>query len=118
MATKLVNGTRVTLTSGEETAFESARPGLKAADVKAEASRLILAIAPDWKQRNYIARATELVRKVQTDGSLTTDEQNEETAMKALWAKVNAMRAKSDELEALSPIPADYAAQLAAVANA
>lgn len=91
--------------------------GVSADAVKSEASRVILDLLPDWKQRNFIARGTELIRKVQLGGTLTQGELDEETAMQALWTKVKAVRAKSDELEALSPIPTDYAAQLAAAAS-
>ncbi|WP_434050838.1 MAG: hypothetical protein RDA78_16095 [Roseibium sp.] len=99
-----------------QTATESPPAGT-VEGVKAAASRLILSLAPDWQQRNYIARGSELIRKVQTGGTLTPEEEAEETAMQALWTTVKAIRAKSDELEAISPIPADYAAQLEAVAS-
>lgn len=99
-----------------QTVTESPKAGTEEG-VKAAASRLILSIAPDWKQRNYIARGAELIRKVQLGGTLTTEEEAEETAMQGLWTTVKAIRAKSDELEAMSPIPADYAAQLEAVAS-
>lgn len=103
--------------NGDGTFSAPAADAIAADQVKEEASWLILSIAPDWKQRNYIARGAELIRKVQLGGTLTPEEEAEETAMQALWDMVKAIRAKSDELEAMSPIPADYAAQLEAVAS-
>lgn len=105
------------LDNGDGTFSAPLAPAVVAEQVKSAASRIILELLPDWQQRNFIARGAELIRKVQLGGALTQDELDEETAMQALWAKVKAIRAKSDELEALSPIPADYADQLAAIAS-
>ena len=65
----------------------------KIAETKAEAGRRILTILPDWKQRNYTARAIEKV----ASGEVGDDEWNE---MQAVWRKVNAVRTASDVIEA------------------
>lgn len=60
-----------------------------ATDVKLEARRRILARYPEWKQLNIIRAG------------------GDDLAKMTAW--IDAMRAASDALEAMSPIPADYA---------
>lgn len=55
--------------------------------IKEECERRILAIMPEWKQRNIIA-------------DLWSDDEAVETAAAAEWAKVTALRTKSNEIEA------------------
>ena len=55
--------------------------------IKAECEKRILSIMPEWKQRNIIA-------------DLWSDDEAVETAAAAEWAKVTALRAKSNEIEA------------------
>jgi len=74
--------------------------------VKEEAQRRIYEILPDWKQRNLTARAAELAIKGVQNWSL--EEQAEVAAGQALWDQIKVIRAKSDELEAMDPIPVDY----------
>jgi hypothetical protein len=83
--------------------------------VKAEAQRRIIALtgASDLtttmiKQLNASMRANELNNKLATGGTLTTKEQGEADALKALAAAIKAIRAASDVLEAMDPIPSDY----------
>lgn len=61
-------------------------PPITAFDVKAEARRRILAFAPEWKQLNAI-------REGDSD----------------LFAALDAIRAASDVIEAMDPIPLDFA---------
>ena len=96
-------------------------PAPSAADVKAECRRRILTAFPEWKQSNMTARSQELDR-IQSgfmrDPSgarmpardLTDAEMADERAIGAAWAWIKATRAKSDEIEAMDPIPADYTA--------
>lgn len=65
----------------------------KTSAVKAEANRRILAILPEWKQRNYTARAVEKVAA----GEVGDDEWN---AMQAAWQQIKAVRVASDAIEA------------------
>ncbi len=65
----------------------------KIAETKAEANRRILAILPEWKQRNYTARAVEKVAA----GEVGDDEWN---AMSAAWSAIKAVRVASDAIEA------------------
>ena len=55
--------------------------------VKAECERRILEIMPSWKQRNVIA-------------DLSSDSADTKAAAASEWAKVTALRTKSDEIEA------------------
>jgi len=65
----------------------------KIAETKAEANRRILAILPEWKQRNYTARAVEKVAA----GEVGDDEWN---AMHTAWQQIKAVRVASDAIEA------------------
>lgn len=65
----------------------------KVQDVKAEANRRILAILPEWKQRNYTARAVEKVAA----GEVGDDEWND---MQTAWQQIKAIRVASDAIEA------------------
>jgi hypothetical protein len=78
-------------------------------EVKAEAARRILARFPDWKQRNMNAQAIALLQSLILNGSLTAEEQALSDSLNAAWAAVSAIRAASDAIEAMDPIPLDYA---------
>jgi len=65
--------------------------------IKVEANRRILEIAPEWKQRNMLARGLEL----QSVGpaNWTESQQTEVAALQAIWDNIKAIRGRSDELE-------------------
>lgn len=73
--------------------------------VKAEAHRRIIAVLPEWKQRNLTAQATILAEKGRTNW--TAEEAAAWAAGEALWAQIAAIRAASDTLEAMDPMPDD-----------
>lgn len=73
------------------------------ADVKAEAYRRIVAICPEWKQRNLTAQVTQLLRKGETNW--TQAETAAWDAGQAIWDQIDAIRTKSDEIEGMDPIP-------------
>lgn len=75
--------------------------------VKAEAMRRILAICPEWKQRNLTAQAAILAEKGRA--SWTADELAAWNAGRAIWDQIAAIRSRSDAIEAMDPIPADFA---------
>ena len=77
--------------------------------VKAEAQRRIYARFPQWRQANLVARGVELQDVWRTVGSWTAGEQAEADALKAAWSWIRETRAASDALEAMVPIPADFA---------
>lgn len=74
--------------------------------VKNEAYRRIVAIVPEWKQRNLTAQAAQLAEKGRANW--TAEELAAWNAGQVIWDQVAAIRAKSDALEAMSPIPVDY----------
>lgn len=55
-------------------------------NVKTECERRILAIMPEWRQRNVIA-------------DLSSTNSDTKSAAETEWAKVTAIRTKSDEIE-------------------
>lgn len=80
-------------------------------EIKAEAQRRILAIAPAWRQSNMIARVLEMVRDNGANVSAWPIElQQENAAYQAVWDRIKAIRAFSDELEAASPLLVEMAA--------
>lgn len=86
--------------------LERPAPEPTAQQIKAEANRRILAIVPDWKQRNLTAQAAQLAEKGRANW--TADELAAWDAGLAIWAQVKAIRDASDVIEALSPRPANY----------
>lgn len=81
----------------------------RVADVKAEARRRIVAIADPDRQRNLTARGTEFALKLAAGETLTADEQAELAAGEAIWTRIKALRTASNNIEAMDPIPADFA---------
>lgn len=67
--------------------------------IKAEAQERIYAIVPAWKQTNLIARSIEL-RDIKDERAWTEIEAAEDTAIRAIWAQVRAIRAASNTAEA------------------
>lgn len=98
-------GENVTSINAGAGTYETAPIAGTPEQVKAEANRRILKIVPEWKQRNLLAQAAQLNRKPVADW--TAEEQAAVDAGDAIWAQVQAIRAKSDEIEAMDPIPAD-----------
>ena len=77
-----------------------------AADVKAEAGRRIVAICPEWRQRNLTAQASILAEKGRDNWSAA--EIAAWNAGSAIWASITAIRAASDVIEAMDPIPGNF----------
>jgi hypothetical protein len=85
---------------------------LPSSAVKTEARRRIVARYPDWKQANMLARGLELQDIFRRVGAWTAAEQAEAAALDAAWAWIKAIRQVSDSIEAMQPIPADFAANV------
>ena len=64
------------------------------AQINAEAYQRIIAIAPEWKQRNWTARSVELLRVGPTSWGPT--EQAEADAIQAAWDRITAIRDASN----------------------
>ncbi|PCJ56755.1 MAG: hypothetical protein COA65_10175 [Rhodospirillaceae bacterium] len=74
-------------------------PPATVADVKAAAGAKIVAAYPAWKQRNMNMRATEL-QEIRIDGgTLSSGEQAEVVALKAVAAWIKTVRAASGTIE-------------------
>ena len=63
--------------------------------IQQQAYEDIVAIAPEYKQRNMIARAAELLNK-KIDGALSTNEQFELDSMQATWDQIKTIRDQSN----------------------
>lgn len=74
--------------------------------VKEEAYRRIIAICPEWKQRNLTAQAAQLAKKGETNW--TPKEQATWDAGEALWNQIAEIRAASDVIEAMDAIPVNF----------
>lgn len=86
--------------------------------VKAEAQRRIIALtgtssldACIIKQLNALMRATELTNKKASGATLSPQEEAEAVALEGLAAAIKSIRAKSNEIEAMRPIPEDCTAE-------
>jgi hypothetical protein len=95
---------------------EAMDPPLSAQDVKMEAQRRIIALtgAGDLqscliKQLNANMRANEMNDKRVSGDTLTPEEEAEATALRGLADGIKAIRAASNVIEAMSPIPDDFA---------
>ena len=69
-----------------------------AAQIKAIAGEVILAIAPEYKQRNMLAFSVE-VADAKAQGTATYEQIAQSEAIRLVWARIQAVRAKSNELE-------------------
>jgi uncharacterized protein YnzC (UPF0291/DUF896 family) len=85
------------------------------AAVKDEAQRRIIALTGRLslmdcmiKQSNANMRANELNDKRVSGGTLTQEEETEATALRNLATAIKAIRAKSNAIELMDPIPLDY----------
>ena len=68
--------------------------------IKAKAGETILAQYSETKQRNMLARYTELVDTLTDGGTLSVEEITERVQLKAAWSWIKSVRAHSDTLEA------------------
>lgn len=102
-----VEANRVVRTYGarSKTAEEKAEMRLaKVGEVKAEAERRILAIMPEYKQRNAMAFGIEMITAHGPDPAGWPEEaQAVYQASLGAWEPIKAIRAKSNEIEALIP---------------
>lgn len=84
-------------------------PPVAPGSVKAEAQRRILGRFPEWKQRNMIARSVELTLELARGKPWTAEQSAEAAALQATWSWIGEVRAASDAIEAMKPLPHDYA---------
>jgi hypothetical protein len=85
--------------------------------IKRDTERAILAYAPDWKQRNALARSAELLEILVGGGVLTPGGELDRSALHAMRQRINAYRQASNGAEAsVTAALGDEAAMRAAVA--
>lgn len=75
--------------------------------VRNEAHRRIVRVAPEWQQRNLLARSLELA-DIRHSRPLNAEELSEADGVRAVWAEISRLRAVSNTLEP-NP-PEDFAA--------
>jgi len=75
-----------------------------------EAGRRILALAPEYKQRNATALGVVLLNKLEMGTPLTTEDEQARTQIKTMWAVISGIRQASEVIKAMDPLPADYLA--------
>jgi hypothetical protein len=98
--------TKVNVKTGEVERIELPPLPVTVDDVKREAERRILAIIPAWRQRNLTEHRLSLWIKGRDNW--TPEELAAWEAGAALWSQVEVIRAASDVIEAMNPIPQDY----------
>jgi hypothetical protein len=77
--------------------------------VKREAERRILEIMPVYKQRNNLAKGMVLTTLHGSDTSKWPEDSKQEYGeVISQWSQIEAIRSKSTQIEAMTPIPADY----------
>ncbi len=114
----VATGWDITETTATRTYQVARQPlAMQMAAVKAEAQRRIIAIAGAsdlmsclTKQLNAQMRAAELINIKAEGGTLTAEQEAEAAALQALADAIKAIRAASNVIEAMDPIPADFAA--------
>lgn len=85
---------------------ETAHPGLTA--IKSEARRRILAIMTEDQQRNTLAAGQAAVMQFGADpANWPEDLQVRQAAAMDAWAEIERLRARSNEIEVMGPIPSD-----------
>lgn len=87
-------------------------PPNTAAEVKAECRRRILAIMSEDQQRNTLAAGQAATMQYGADPTYwPTDLQERQAAAMAAWAEIERLRARSNEIELMDPIPEDITAE-------
>lgn len=90
-------------------AQEWRHPAPTADDVRAEAERRILEIMPAHQQRNSLALGMEMSMAHGPDpANWPAEQQAIHAQVMAAWAAIKALRAASNIIEAMDPIPADF----------
>ena len=78
-------------------------------DVKIEANDRIINIMSEHTQRNSMAWTIEMITMYGSDRSnWPTESQTKQNELDAAWQQINYIRQKSNEIEQLNPIPANF----------
>lgn len=109
---EMINGKRVAMSKAREgahlhqQALDSAPKPTTPGQVKAECRRRILAIMTEDQQRNTLAAGQAATMQYGADPSNWPPElQSRQATAMAAWAEIERLRARSNEIEAMNPIP-------------
>jgi hypothetical protein len=81
---------------------------IRSVDVKRECERRILEVMPIHKQNTTQAAALDAMMKHGTDPAKWPKKlQERQNSAMAAWTEINRLRERSNEIEAMEPIPAD-----------
>ena len=86
-------------------------PAITPDQIKTEAQRRIFEIMPAWKQTNTIAMAVQATTQYGADIPSWPNVLQAKVALaNTAWGLIEATREKSDQIEAMDPIPTDFTA--------
>ena len=78
------------------------------AEVEGEADRRVDDVIPLRKQLNYLATDLSFTKRGNGNANLTAEEVSKRTDIESAWATISSIRAKEEEIKAMTPIPADF----------
>lgn len=78
------------------------------AEVEGEADRRVDDVIPLRKQLNYLATDLSFTKRGNGNDNLTAAEVSKRTEIESAWATIEGIRAKEEEIKAMTPIPADF----------
>ena len=73
-----------------------------------EADRRVDEVLPLRKQLNYLATDLSYTKRGNGNSHLTPEEVSKRSAIESAWATIEGIRAKAEEIKAMTPIPSDY----------
>jgi hypothetical protein len=76
--------------------------------VDSEADNRVEAVLPLRKQLNYLATDLSYTKRGNGNASLTAEEVSKRTEIEAAWATIEGIRAKAEDIKAMTPIPQDF----------
>jgi len=76
--------------------------------VEAEADKRVYSVIPLRKQLNYLATDLSFTKRGNGNANLTAAEATKRTEIESAWATISNIRAKEEEIKAMTPIPADF----------
>jgi len=76
--------------------------------VDGEADNRVDAVLPLRKQLNYLATDLSFTKRGNGNANLTAAEVSKRTEIESAWATIEGIRAKAEEIKAMTPIPQDF----------
>lgn len=92
----------------QQAADSQPRP-VTVAEVKAECNRRVLDVMVEYTQRNTLAAGMAMITQYGPDPTTwPVEKQTKYNDSIMQWAEIERLRARSDAIEAMNPIPSDY----------